>query len=64
MGRALMAREGIVPALARQAQFQFWIFSYHIFALSPKTTLSRLMFGARDKAWMPACAGMTEDGER
>jgi hypothetical protein len=47
MGRALMAREGIVPALARQAQFQFWIFSYHIFALSPKTTLSRLMFGPR-----------------
>jgi hypothetical protein len=43
-----MAREGAVPAPARQAQFQPWIFSYHIFAPSPKTCLSRLMLAAAE----------------
>jgi hypothetical protein len=33
----------------RRAQFQLWIFSYHIFSHSPKKCLSRVLLGGSSR---------------
>ena len=47
-------------AFRRRAQFQLWIFSYHIFAHSPKKSLSRVLLVRRATAANGATAPLSK----